>query len=385
MIFGKAINKYYLQNFWWFFAGIVALVIIDTVQLEIPGLLGGIVDGLENGDINLESITSILIVVASYVGIIMVGRFVWRMCIFSASRRFDYGLRNDMFSHAEKLSNDFYSENKTGGLMAYFTNDLEAVRRAVGPGMIMFVDAVYLGGLALFKMSFLNLRMTFYSAIPMFIIALVGSVIGNKMSIKFKEAQKAFEDLSDFTAESLSGIRVVKAFVKERSEINEFLKINAVARQKNIEYVKMQARLQITIRTVVSLIFIVILGYGGYLINLTANLPEAQQFSAGELTEFYMLFSSLIWPMMALAMIINIRSRGKGSLQRIEQILNSEISVKDSEDVIDIDEIKGEIEFRDLTFAYPKSNVEVLQNVNFKINQGETVGILVEQVVVKLV
>ena len=180
-------------------------------------------------------------------------------------------------------------------------------------------------------------------------------------------------------AERYSGsfmLSVVKAFVKERSEIREFLKTNNVTRTKNIEYVKMQAKLQIMIRTFVSLIFVIILGYGGYLINLTRNLPEAQQFSPGQLTEFYLLFGSLVWPMMALAMIINIRSRGKGSLQRIEQILNEEIDVKDSKDAIDLGEIKGSIEFRNLTFSYPKTNTNVLKNVSFKINYGQTVGIL---------
>ncbi|AIO18943.1 putative multidrug resistance ABC transporter ATP-binding/permease protein YheI [Candidatus Izimaplasma bacterium HR1] len=376
MIFGKAINKYYIKNFHWFLFGIIALVIIDTVQLEIPGLLGSIIDGLDKGTIDMSGIIDILKTVAIYVAIIMGGRFVWRMTIFTASRRFDYGLRNDMFEKAEKLSNEFYSENKVGGLMAYFTNDLESVRRAVGPGMIMFVDAVYLGGLALYKMSFLDLRLTLYSAIPMLVIALVGSFVGRRMREKFKEAQKAFEDLSDFATESLSGLSVVKAFVKEQSEIREFLKTNNVARVKNIEYVKMQAKFQIMIRTLVSLIFVIILGFGGYLVFMTSALPEAERFSAGQLTEFYFLFSSLVWPMMALAMIINIRSRGKGSLQRIEKILNEEISVKDPENPVHLDEIKGNIEFRNLTFRYPKSNVDVLKNIKFRIKAGETVGIL---------
>ena len=376
MIFGKAINKYYLQNWHLFLFGIIALVVIDTIQLEIPGLLGSIVGGLDEGTITMDGVIDILIVLGTYVAIIIVGRFVWRMCIFGASRRFDYGLRNDMFSHAEKLSNEFYSENKVGGLMAYFTNDLEAVRRAVGPGMIMFVDAVYLGGLALIKMSFLDVRLTIYSAIPMFVIAIVGSIIGRKMREKFKEAQKAFEDLSDFATESLSGITVVKAFVKERTEINEFLKANNVAKKKNLEYVKMQARLQIMIRTLVRLIFVVILAYGGYLVYITSTLPQAEQFSTENLVEFYMLFGSLVWPMMALAMIINIRSRGRGSLQRIEQILDQDISVKDSDDVEELDEIRGNIEFRNLTFRYPKTNVDVLKDLSFDIKQGETIGIL---------
>ena len=358
MIFGKSINKFYLQNLHWFIVGIAALVIIDTVQLEIPGLLGSIIDGLETGQIDLDGITSILVQIGQYVAIIMAGRFVWRMTIFTASRRFDYGLRNDMFAHAEKLSNQFYSENKTGGLMAYFTNDLEAVRRAVGPGMIMFVDAVYLGGLALVKMSFLDLELTLYSAIPMFLIAIIGSYIGNQMRKNFKKAQKAFEDLSDFTNESLSGISVVKAFVKEENEFEEFAKANDNARNKNLTYIKLEARFQTVVRIFISLIFVVILGYGGYLVEVTRNMENS--FTTGELTEFYLLFGSLIWPMMALARIINMRSRGKGSLQRIESILNEEIDVKDPDNPIIIDDVKGKIEFKNLTFNYPKTKIDVL-------------------------
>jgi ATP-binding cassette subfamily B protein len=376
MIFGKAINKYYIQNLHWFLIGIISLVIIDTLQLEIPGLLSSIIDGLEKGTITMDGIVDIIKRVAIIVVIIMGGRFVWRMTIFGASRRFDYGLRNDMFQHAELLSNEFYSRNKVGGLMAYFTNDLESVRRAVGPGMIMFVDAVYLGGLALYKMSNIDLRLTMLSAIPMLTIALLAAYIGRIMRTKFKLAQHAFEGLSDFTNESLAGISVVKAFVKERVEINEFLKSNQNAKEKNIDFVRVEARFQIMIRAIVGMIYVVILAYGGYLVYSTGNLPESEQFSIGNLTEFYLLFGSLIWPMMALARIINIRSRGKGSLQRIEHILNEKIDVKDSDDVVEVDEIKGNITFDHLTFRYPDASHDVLKDISFEIKAGQTVGVL---------
>ena len=349
------------------------MVIVDYFQLEIPALTGKLIDDLVNGDINREGIIDIVSLMAVYVVIIIVGRFLWRIFIFGASRRVDYGIRNEMFIHTEKLSNRFYSENKVGGLMAYFTNDLEAVRRAVGPGMIMLVDALFLGGLAFYHMFKLDFALTMYSGIPLLFIAIYGTYIGNKMRKKFKEAQQAFEDLSDFTNESLSGISVVKAFVKEKTEIKEFLKVNKRVKQKNVEYVKMQTILQVTIRLIVSIIFIVILGYGGYLVKSTAG--TATPFTVGSLTEFFMLFSALIWPMMALAMIINVRSRGKASLERIARILNEEIDVYD-EDVIDVEEIKGEIEFRDLSFKYPDGSEDALHNINFKVNVGETVGVL---------
>lgn len=373
MIFGKIVNKYYLKYLHLFIFGITALVIVDYFQLEIPALTGKLIDDLVNGEINRDGIIDIVSLMAVYVVIIIIGRFLWRIFIFGASRRVDYGIRNEMFIHTEQLSNRFYSENKIGGLMAYFTNDLEAVRRAVGPGMIMLVDALFLGGLAFYHMFKLDFALTMYSGIPLLFIALYGTYIGNKMRKKFKEAQQAFEDLSDFTNESLSGISVVKAFVKEKTEIKEFLKVNKRVKQKNVEYVKMQTILQVTVRLIVSIIFIVILGYGGYLVKSTAG--TSTPFTVGSLTEFFMLFSALIWPMMALAMIINVRSRGKASLERIARILNEKIDVFD-EDVIDVDEIQGKIEFRDLSFKYPDGSEDALHNINFKVNVGETVGVL---------
>jgi len=190
MIFGKAINKYYLQNLHWFLLGIISLVIIDYVQLEIPRIIGKIVGGLSANEITNEitldqaGLVALLMTMLGYVGIMIIGRFFWRILIFGASRRFDYGLRNDMFAHTEKLSNTFYSKNKTGGLMAYFTNDLETVRRAVGPGMIMLVDAVFLGSLAVIRMLQINVMLTLVSAIPLTLIAVIGTILGNKMRLK---------------------------------------------------------------------------------------------------------------------------------------------------------------------------------------------------------
>ncbi len=376
MIYGKSIKKYYIQNWYWFLIGVVTIALIDYLQLLIPGLIGQIVDGLENLTIDMDGIISILMTMAIYVLIIMAGRFIWRMSILGASRRFDYGLRNDMFAHAEKLSNEFYSEHKVGGLMAYFTNDIETVRRTVGFGMVMVVDALFMGGLAIYRMYLIDATLTLFTAVPMFVIAIVGSHIGRKMRSKFKEAQKAFEDLSDYTNESLSGIRVIKAFVKEMLDMRQFLSVNANAKQKNIEFVRMQAMLDTFVRTFISLIFVIILGYGGYLVYITNELGAASRLTPGRLVEFFYTFNLLIWPMMAIGRIINMRSRGKASLQRIETILDEPIDVKDADDVLDIDTLHGDIEFRHMTFRYPDGKTDVLKDINFHIKAGETVGIL---------
>jgi ATP-binding cassette subfamily B protein len=374
MIFGKSINKYYFRFAHLFIFGLISLVIVDYVQLEIPILTGELIDGLDLGTMDRSGILDLVKLIGIYVAIIIVGRFLWRMFIFGASRRVDYGLRNEMYRHCENLSNNFYSENKVGGLMAHFTNDVESVRRAIGPGMIMFVDAMFLGGLAFYHMFNLDPFMALFAGIPLVIIAILGAYMGRKMRIKFKEAQKAFEDLSDFTNENLSGIDVVKAFVKEDTEIDEFLKINLRAKRKNVSYVKSQTILQMSIRAITGIIYVIILGYGGYLVSKTAG--SSNEFTIGNLSTFILLFGSLLWPMRALGMIINVRSRGKGSLQRIEKILNEKVDVFDSKDVIKVDKIDGTIEFKDLSFSYPDGFDNALTNISFKVNVGETVGIL---------
>ncbi|QMS85970.1 ABC transporter ATP-binding protein [Candidatus Xianfuyuplasma coldseepsis] len=376
MIFGKSINKYYLQNLHWFILGILVIAGIDYVQTLIPLLIGDITDGLTDGNITLDGVLEIILQIGLYVVIIMVGRFLWRIFIMGSSRRFDYGLRNDLFEHAEKLSNQFYSEHKVGGLMAYFTNDIEAVRRTVGFGMVMVVDTFFLGTIVIIQLLRLNVTLTLFTALPMLIIAIVGSVFGRKIRRKFRKAQEAFERLSDFTNENLSGIRVVKAFVKEDIEIDEFLKANQNAHDRNIDYVKTQQLLDISIGAFVSLIYVVIIGYGGYLIWQTQQGLGSTVFEISDLIRFFFLFGLLIWPMMALGRIINVRNRGKGSLQRIEQILNEPIDIKDAEDVVKVEALHGDIEFRNLTFRYPHTEVDVLQDMSFTIQQGETIGIL---------
>jgi ATP-binding cassette subfamily B protein len=375
MIFGKSINKYYIQNAHWFLIGIATIAIIDYVQVLIPSQISEIIAGLTNKDIDMVRVGEILKVMAIYVAIIVVGRFVWRMTIMTSSRRFDYGLRNDMFKHALELSQGYYSYHKVGGLMAYFTNDVEAIRRTVGFGMIMVVDTFFMGGIVLVRMFKIDPLLTAFTAIPMLLITFIGMVMGRTLREKFKLAQKAFESLSDFTNESLSGIRIIKAFVKEKSEIDAFSQINRESYYKNIDYVKTQEQLRITVSMLIRLIFVLIIAYGGYLIY-QSNLGVTSGFTNDKLIEFFLLFNMLVWPMMALGRIINIRSRGKGSLQRIERFLDEEVEVKDADNTVEIDAIKGKIEFRHLTFRYPGTNKDVLKNISLVIEPGEMVGII---------
>lgn len=373
MIFGKTINKYYLKYFYLYLLGIAALVLVDYFQLEIPVLTGALIDGLDSGAFLRSDLVALVLELSVIAAVIVVGRFLWRLGIIGASRRIEYHIRNDMFNHALKLSNDYYSNHKVGGLMAHFINDLEAVRRTAGPGVIMTVDAIFLGVLVTYRMFILSPRLTIVVVLPLMSIAVFGTILGNRMRKRFKDAQKAFEDLSDFTNESFSGISVVKAFVKEPIEMMGFLKANQNTKDKNILFVKMQVVLQILVQTVVSVSIVLIIILGARLVNDTAG--TADPFTIGNLVAFTSYFGLLVWPMMAITMIIRIVSQGRASLERIEEILNEPVDIIDREDALDLD-VKGSIRFNHLTFAYPDGETNVLEDITFEIKQGQTIGIL---------
>ncbi len=383
MIFSKSINKYYLKFAHLFIIGVIALLIVDLAQLEVPLIIGQLVDDLEAfrageyTETEIVNIISDIIFTLVIISVLIVaGRFTWRIGIMGASRRVAFEVRNDMFTHALKLSNRFYSEKKVGGLMALFINDIEAIRRALGPGMIMFVDMVFLGGLVFWRMFSIDARMTLILVLPLVLIATAGIILGNKMRMRFRDAQKAFEDLSDNVQESLSGITVIKAFVKEQHEIKHFLKQNRNTRDKNIRFVRMQMTLQVVVRAIVSLVFVLMIAYGTNLVQVTAGTDDP--FTIGDLVAFLSYFGMLIWPMMAISMIINVRSRGRASLQRVEAILDEPVDIVD-ENTVDIEAIKGDIEFNHLNFKYPDAKDEeghVLKDISFSIKSGEMVGIL---------
>ncbi len=380
MIFSKTLNKYYLKYLHFFLLGAAALIAVDLAQLEIPLIARDLINTLEQmldtGETSTAFLVDIVRTLLFLTVFIVIGRFFWRFGIIGASRRIDYDLRNEMFAHCTKLSNNFYAERKVGGLMAHFTNDLEAVRRSIGPGLIMMVDAAFLGILVFWRMFSLEPRMTALLVFPLVIIAVIGMVLGTKMRLRFREAQKAFENLSDFTNESFSGISVVKAFVKERTEIREFLKSNKNAKDKNVRFVRIATIMEMAVRVIVSLVIVIIIGYGAHLVQSTSHLPFEERFTLGDLVAFIQYFMMLIWPMMALSRIIHVRSQGKASLERIEAILHAPIDVEDDENVRDIDAIKGSIEFRDLYFRYPDGDANALEAISFSVEAGQTIGIL---------
>jgi ATP-binding cassette subfamily B protein len=377
MIYGKNINIYYFKYLIYFLIGITALVFVDIYQLEVPKITGDIIDSIDKNTLTIQMLKDSMFQIAIVVAIMFTGRFLWRFCIFGNGVRIESDLREKMFRHSSKLSQRYYQENKTGALMALYTNDLQTIRASFGQGTVMLVDVVFLGTLAFIKMWKLAWILSLISAVPLLLLAICGGIIGKYMRNKFTLRQKAFANLSDFTQESFSGISVIKAFVKEAKELLRFRKINQENMDRNIEFVRASVLLQVVIGLLISSIIVIILGYGGYLVYQSKihNLSEADAFTIGELTEFLSYFGTLTWPMMAIAQLINLRSQAMASLKRVNGLLGEEPEIVDPKDP-DSHRIEGKIAFNHLSFTYPESETEVLHDITFTIQKGESIGVI---------
>jgi ATP-binding cassette subfamily B protein len=372
MLLGKHFRKYYAKYALYFIVGSLVLIAVDWFQLDIPKLVGGIIDMLKTENPDTSFIEQSIIRIGMLALFITLGRFLWRYTIFGASRRIEFDLRNTMFGHATDLSQSYYSDEKVGGLMTYFINDLEAIRMAFGPGILMLVDGLMLGGFSLYSMANLNGRLTIIAAVPMLALTFIMVFIRKSMSARFKKRQEAFEKLSDFTQENFSGITVIKAFVREIKEFMTFKVKNEELYEKNIGFVRYMIGVQIAIGIALNVVILVIITYGSLLV---INRDQTG-LTAGQLTEYMAYFFSLIWPVMALSQFIQIQSQAKASSQRIEKFLDHEIEVKDREDALHVKDLNGSIQIKNLTFQYPDGDQPVLKNISFDIKKGEMVGIL---------
>ena len=379
MIFGKYINRYYLKNAPVLLLGLAALLTVDYIQLLIPRLYRLVINGVNLGQVVVDGQTVAfgkevlfqhICLPMIYIIILMVlGRFLWRVCFFGSAVRVTAALRERMFDHSRQLSQQYYQVNKVGNLMSLYTNDLDTIQECFGDGVLMFFDALTLGLLALYKMWNMDHQLTLLALIPALLMLAIGTVMGKTMTKTWEKRQQAFSDLSDFAQENFSGIAVIKAFVKELKELIAFRKLNKENEKINVEYTRISVLLEIMVTLFVESVICVILGFGGYLVYVG-------RFNAGQLVEYIGYFEAIVWPIMAVAMLIEKSSRGKASLNRITELLDAPIDVADRPGVPDLANVQGGVEFRDLTFRYPDGEFDVLKNISFTIQPGERVGIV---------
>lgn len=379
MIFGKYINRFYLKYAPHLLLGLFALWAVDYLQLIIPELYRMVINGMNQGYVMVDGVQQafdmaflldkICMPMVGVAVAIVFGRFLWRVSIFGAAIRVETNLRDEMFDHAKNLSREYYQQNKVGNLMSLFTNDLDTVQECYGWGFMQFFDALILGTMSMAKMWQMNRMLTVLSLIPMALLFVCASIVGRVMTKKWDYRQECFSKLSDFSQESFSGIAVIKAFVKETLELLAFKKLNDENEVANIDFTKTSVLMRIMVGSFVESVMCIIIGYGGYLVYKGT-------FNAGQLMEFIGYFTAIVWPIMAVSDLIDMTSRGKASLKRISELLDAEVAVKDRPGVGELKDVKGEIEFRDLTFRYPDGELDELHHVSFTIRPGESVGLV---------
>ena len=389
MLFGRHINKYYLRYSYLFIIGILTLVAIDWIQLYIPEYLGQIVDLFSVNYVASEIYKSVLDISLKILVIavgLMLGRILWRITLFSASKKIEADLRSRMFEKAEKLSRQYYQDNKVGTILSWFTSDTETIEEYFSWGTLMMVDAIFLSIFAVIKMVRLNLLLSLMSFIPLALIIVWGALVEKFMSKSWERRQKANDKLYDFSNENFVGIRVIKAFVKERQEMRSFAKIAKENRDVNVSFARVNVIFDAIIEILIGAMIALIVGFGGFLVYRSLNgdpyvmnifnFSYTANLEVGSLVTFLGYMETLVWPMIALGQVVSMRARAKTSLGRISHFLDADEDIKSKDNAVALKDVKGKIEFKNFSFKYPSGNMDSLKDINLVINPGEKIGVI---------
>lgn len=360
--FFRAHKRYYIT-------GIAALILVNSAQLVMPKMIGKLTDLIADGEFRRADLVRFSLLFIGLAVLIAILRYFWRVNIMGTARKMEYTLRNMFFEHLESLSTEFFNYNKTGDLMAHATNDIHAVRMALGPGVVNSVDAVFLTSVTIYMMaSTISWRLTLVALVPLPFMIAVGIGFGRLIHRRFRRVQEAFALLSDRAQENFSGIRVIKGFAREKSEDERFRDVNELNVARNMDLVRVHALFHPLIGYCASLAFVIILGYGGSLV-LNGSI------SLGDFVAFNSYLGMLIWPVMAISWVINTIQRGKASMDRLNTIFAKRSEIADPEESA-LEHLEGGIEFRNLTFTYPNSTEPVLKGISAEVQPGQVVGIL---------
>ncbi len=351
--------------------GVIWLALVDLLKLIIPQILRDFTDNLQAGLVGSSELIRYAGLIVLVAGGTALFRFLWRLYINGTARRLERNLRNDLYEHFQRLSPNYFQQQKTGDLMAHATNDINAIRRATGPGVVMLADAILLTIATVSILIFtIDIRLTLIALIPLPFITLISLKFGQIIHKKFKKVQEAFSNLSDKAQENFSGIRVVKAFAREGEEIERFQKSNENNYERNVDLVKSWGLFRPLVQFFSGMSFLIVIWLGG-------RMVIEETISLGDFVAFISYLGMLTWPMMALGFVINHIQRGRASLERLNSIFDEEPDVYNYPDTnYKIDELKGEIEFDNLTFNYPDENKPILKDISFKIESGQTVAFI---------
>ncbi|PLR81196.1 multidrug ABC transporter permease/ATP-binding protein [Bacillus canaveralius] len=365
----KKLSWFFKENWKRYTVAIVLLVIVGILDVMPPKLVGMAIDDIHIGSMTIEKVFQYLgylavITVISY-GI----TYVWMYQLFGGAFLVERKLRSQFMGHLLKMTPTFFEKNRTGDLMARATNDLKAISVTAGFGILTLVDSTIFMLTILFTMGFLiSWKLTLAAILPLPIMALLMNIYGKRIHSRFMSAQDAFGELNDRVLESVSGVRVIRAYVQEKADGEKFHRLTEDVYNKNIKVAKIDSLFDPTIKVIVGLSYLIGLGYG-------AHMVFQQTITLGDLVAFNVYLGMLIWPMFAIGELINVMQRGNASLDRVQETLAYEEDVKDPLQPVSVDQPET-ISFDQLSFRYPSSNGDNLQNINVKLEKGGTLGVV---------
>lgn len=365
----KTLNKYFFRYKIKLLLGMIFILCSNAAQVYIPMILKDSIDELKT-NISFDKILEYALII---VGVALIGgifRFLIRTTIIIVSRKIEFDLRNDFWSHIQTLPTKFFQNNSTGNLMSHATNDISAVRMYIGPAVMYSVDTISKMVIVIVIMLTLNPLLTIYTLIPLPLLSYLVYKLSKKIHIKFTKIQEKFSELTTKAQESFSGIRVVKSYVREENEIEHFTNLSEEYLKRNMDKVKVQALFMPLLFLITGISVIIVMWVGG---SMVIN----DQMTLGEIIAFIAYLGLLIWPVIAFGWVINIIQQASASMKRLLKLFGEVDDVEDSETTENtINEIKGEIEFKNVSFGYIADSSEVLKNISFKIKNGETLAII---------
>ena len=368
------IKPYLQENRLRIVLGIICLITVDFLQLFIPRVIKWAVDDLAALQTDMIKLSAYALYIVGIAVLIGLFRYVWRRCLMGTSRRVEEGLRNRLFAHIQTLSAPYFDKTRTGDLMAHATNDIQHVRMATGMGIVALTDAIVLGTAAIGFMAYINIRLTVFVLIPMPLIIVSARFFSKKMHRMYGEVQKAFSDLTEVTRERFAGIRVIKAYCREKDSAARLETKSRDYIDKNLRLVWITGSFFPLMVLLSNLSLAIILFYGGrQTINFTIT--------PGDFVAFIAYLGLLTWPMMAIGWVTNLIQRGKASLDRIDKIIKTEPEIDDIPDARPIKKTRGGLVFEKVAFSYGleaagPDTTPVLTAIDINLDHGKLLGVV---------
>ncbi|MBO0448931.1 ATP-binding cassette domain-containing protein [Enterococcus sp. MJM12] len=365
----KKLGWFFKQEKRHYIIGVTSLILVAIFQLIPPKVIGIIIDEIAEDNIHLKIILGWVVVLVLAAVAQYIFRYIWRTNIWGSAARLEKDLRRQLFDHFTKMDQIFYQKHRTGDLMAHATNDLNAIQNVAGAGILTFADSFITGGITIIAMIlFIDWRLTLIALLPLPLLAVTSRVLGTKLHDAFRDAQEAFSNINDKAQESITGMKVLKTFGQEQEDIADFSRKidDAIIKNKRVNFLDALFDPFITLIIGLSYVVTIIIG-GNFILNDTITI--------GQLVSFISYIGMLVWPMFAIGRLFNVLERGNASYDRVAELLSNKTHIIEKENAIH-EAPKGTLEFSIRNFYYPDSKEETLKNLQFVVNEGETLGIV---------